>query len=604
MKKTALLLSSLMVLNSLRAQTIEAYPAHWWAGMKRNKVQVLLRNAAPFASSSVKTFYAGVRIEKAQALENPHYLAIDLVIAKDAKPGEAEFVIGKTKLKWKLKARRTDKGYAQGVNSSDLLYLLMPDRFSNGDPDNDRAPGMRDQSLNRDSVYYRHGGDLAGGINHLDYLQSLGVTALWMTPVLENDMPERTEHGYAITNHYKVDPRLGGNEMYKKLSDELHKRGMKLVQDAVYNHVGLYHDLAQDKPTKDWLHEWPTYVNTNWRDQTLFDPYVAQADKIKLTRGWFSPSMPDLNQENPLQANFLIQHALWCVEEFGVDAWRIDTYIYNNLEFMNRCNQALLDEYPNMLMFGEAFVHSTLSQAFNARNNFAVGFKSNLNGILDFQSLFYGIIPFLNDSKNGLWKFYEVTAQDFIYKNPNCSVTFLDNHDMSRFFTVAGEDVRKQKMGLGWLLTHRGIPHLYYGTEVLMKGNASPRDGNVRLDFPGGWTGDKKNAFTETNLTQNELSAIRFVKKLGQYRKNSSALRTGKFMHYAPDGGKYVYFRYDEKQTVMIILNPSSNPAEIKLADYAERTQSFSAATDVMNDQTVGSIFTVAPMSIMIAELK
>src|ERR1700722_8558189 len=343
-------------------------------------------------------------------------------------------------------ARREGNGtvYAQGVTSADFIYFLMPDRFSNGDPSNDRVPGLRDQSLNRDSIYLRHGGDMQGIIDHLDYLQSLGVTTLWMTPVLENDMPNRTEHGYAFTDHYTIEPRLGGAALYKRLADSLHRRGMKLIQDAVYNHVGLYHFLVQDLPEKSWLHQWPKYTQTNYRDQPLIDPHSSDIDKKITSDGWFTRQMPDLNQDNPDLAEFLIEHAIWCVETFGVDGWSIDTYIYNSLDFMNRCNKALIDEYPHITMFGETWVHGTANQAYFVRNLLNIPFKSNLPGATDFQCLFSGIqgaIKDTSDGGSGVSEMYNTLSNDFLYEDPMRNVIFLDNHDMTRFFSEIGEDV-------------------------------------------------------------------------------------------------------------------------------------------------------------------
>jgi glycosidase len=330
---------------------------------------------------------------------------------------------------YELKKRRPGKGtrFAQGVTSADFVYLLMPDRFSNGDENNDRLPGMKDQTLNRDSMYHRHGGDLQGVINHLDYLQDLGVTTVWMTPVIENDMANRTEHGYAFTNHYKVEPRFGGEVAYKKLSDALHGKGMKLIQDAVYNHVGIEHVTVADLPMKDWLHQWPKFTQTSYKDQPLMDPYASEGDKKVTSDGWFTTQMPDLNQNNPYVANYLIQHAIWSVEEFAVDGWRIDTYIYNDLAFMNRCNKALLDEYPALTMFGETWVHGTANQAYFTENNFNIPFKSNLPGVTDFQTNLYGIVPALNQNfgwTEGVNRLYQTLAQDFVYKKPLNHVYF------------------------------------------------------------------------------------------------------------------------------------------------------------------------------------
>lgn len=594
---------------SIVAQAQEMFPPHWFVGMKWNTVEVIVYAKTPFTAPGFKINYPGVTLQKAEVLENPKYAALTFAISTEAKSGSitVDYLQGKKKqqFNWSLKPRREGRGsvFAKGLSSEDVIYLLMPDRFSNGNPANDRIAGMKDQTLNRDSIYYRHGGDLQGVINHLDYLQSLGVTALWMTPVIENDMPERTEHGYAFTNHYKIDPRHGGDAAYKQLSDELHKRGMKLVQDAVYNHVGLYHFMVQDKPIKDWLHNWPTYTQTNYRDAVYFDPYVAASDRKVMTDGWFTPMMPDMNHEHPLVANFQIQHALWSVEEFGVDAWRIDTYIYNNLEFMNRCNQALLDEYPSIFMFGESWVQGNSNQAYFTENNLNVPFKCNVPGVTDFQSLFHGITPALENPYDGLNKLYLNYANDMLYKNPMNMVTFLDNHDLNRFFTQVKEDVQKQKMGMGWLLTSRGIPQLYYGSEVIMKGSTWPRDGWVRLDFPGGWPGDKKNAFTQEGLTADEKDVQNFVKAIGTFRKNSSAIKTGAMRQYAPKNGFYVYFRYDKQQTVMVILNPSDKAQNIKFTDYAEDTKNFINGRNVITNSTVENVFTVEPKTITILEL-
>jgi hypothetical protein len=406
MKKALSLFLLLFLAGNLIAQEYKIngiYPTHWWTGMKNKNLQLML-HGANIQENSFSISYPGVQLLKVNKPENRNYVFIDLTIAGTTKPGTLNIRIknpnGSGNIPFELKARRKGNGtaYAQGVRAQDLIYLIMPDRFSNGDYSNDRLPGYKDQSLNRDSMYHRHGGDIQGVINHLDYLQDLGVTTVWLTPVLENDMPHRTEHGYAITDHYTVDQRHGGNEAYRKLGDALHKRGMKLIQDAGYNHCGLHHIFVEDPPMKDWLHQWPKYTGTTYKDQPLFDPYGAPSDKKIMSDGWFTRQMPDLNQGNPYVANFLIQHAIWSVEEFGVDGWRIDTYIYNDLAFMNRCNKALTDEYPRITMFGETWVHGTAAQAYFARNTIDVPFKSNLIGVTDFQTNFYGIVPALNQN--------------------------------------------------------------------------------------------------------------------------------------------------------------------------------------------------------------
>lgn len=606
------LLAFILVLSvfSSQAQVTEIYPGNWWTGMKWNRVQLLLRSPVSLKDASVNINYPGIKKGAIHNFSNEKYITVDIDVAPSAKPGIVNIELDKNGIKntvkWELKERRKGNGtvYAQGVRSQDFIYLLMPDRFSNGDATNDRIPGMRDQSLNRDSIFLRHGGDLQGVINHLDYLRDLGVTALWMTPIIENDMPNRTEHGYAFTNHYKIEPRLGGATAYKKLSDELHSRGMKLIQDAVYNHMGLYNFLMQDPPADDWVHRWPQFTKPNYKDQVYFDPYVSKADKKQMSDGWFTEEMPDMNQSNPYVANFLIQHALWCVEEFGVDGWRIDTYIYVDPYFMNRCNKALKAEYPNITMFGESWVDGPANQAFFTRNNYDVNLKVNLPGTIDFQTLFKGIQPALTQAPRGVDQLYHTLGNDFLYLDPMSNVIFLDNHDMSRFFSVVSEDVRKQTIGILWLLTERGIPQMYYGTEILMKGISNP-DGWVRLDFPGGWEGDSKNAFTGQGLTEDEKSVQTLTRKMANYRKNSSAIGKGKLMHYVPKDGLYVYFRYDDKQTVMCIMNTANEKKQIDFNDYKERTGGFNKATNVITgeDLNINNNLAIAGMEMQVLEL-
>jgi len=589
MKVKCFVLFFLIFKLSTFAQSIKPYPTSWWVGMKWNKLQIMLHGDGVGNASSFSINYPGIQLKKINKVESKNYVFLDIVIAGTAKPGTVKIkpagLPDNTAVDFELKSRRKGS-FAQGVTSSDFIYLLMPDRFSNGDPSNDRIPGMKDQSLNRNEIFDRHGGDLQGIINHLDYLKDLGVTALWMTPVLENDMPNRTEHGYAFTDHYTIEPRIGGAVMYKKLSDELHNRGMKLIQDAVYNHVGLFHFTVQDPPMKDWLHQWPTLTQPNYKDQTLFDPHVAQVDKTKMVNGWFTSEMPDLNQDNPYVANFLIQHAIWCVEEFGVDGWRIDTYIYLSLDFMNRCNKALTDEYPKITMFGEAWVTGTANEAYFTQNNINSPFKSNLIGVTDFQCLFSGIQPTVKQAPDGVNNLYQTISNDFLYKNPMNNVIFLDNHDMTRFYSEVGEDIAKHKMGIAWLLTERGIPQMYYGTEILMKGIKNP-DGWVRLDFPGGWEGDTKNAFSKLGMSSDELAVQQYVKTFANFRKNSSALKTGKLTQFVPDQGVYVYFRYDQHQTVMCVMNTNDTQATIDLSRFRERMSGYTKALDV----ATGTVF-------------
>jgi glycosidase len=622
MKKISILLFAFCIFNFAFSQgsrnKAEVYPTNWWVGMKMNKIQLMFRITSetliiPHDKLVFECSSSDVKILKVHHPENRHYLFVDVEIAKNAKPQKVEFrFVGIQPNQWycdfELKPRRSGNGtaFAQGVRSQDLIYLIMPDRFANGDYSNDKVPGMRDQSLNRDSIWLRHGGDIQGVIDHLDYLKDLGVTTVWLTPVFENDMKRRTEHGYAITNHYKVDPRLGTNDLYRKLGDELHKRGMKLMQDAVYNHMGLYNFLQEDPPSKDWVHQWPEFTHPNYKDQTLFDPYVAEVDKKYQTDGWFDRIMPDINQKDPYFANFLIENAIWCVEEFGVDGWRIDTYIYCDLDFMNRCNKALTDEYPNITMFGECWVNGTANEAYFTQNNMNTKFKSNLIGVTDFQWLFYGISPAIKEGK--VDDLYQVLSNDFLYKNPMNNAIFLDNHDLTRFYSEVGEDIDKLKMGIGCLLTSRGIPEIYYGTEVLMSGAKGGKtgDGLLRKDFPGGWREDKGNKFTAAGRTEKENEIFNWTKVIANFRKNASAIKTGKLMQYVPQNGTYVYFRYDDKQTVMCVMNTSLKDITIDLSRFSERMNGFRKGFDPITGKEFGleNKMIAGPKSFLLVELR
>lgn len=616
--KKVLLLSICFYLCALnifaQSDAYKCYPTNWWTGMKWNKLQIMVHAENELNvwadKSTVQINYPGVKLVKINKPENRKYIFLDLEIAANAKPGiiKIDFVFIDLKdcfsLNYELKPRRKGNGslYAQGVTTKDFMYLIMPDRFSNGDESNDRVAGMRDQSLNRDTVFNRHGGDLRGVENHLDYLDKLGVTTIWLNPVIENDMPDRTEHGYAFTDHYKIDPRLGGDKAYQHLIDATHAKGMKLIQDAVYNHVGLYHFTVQDMPMKDWLHQWPAYTNTTYKDQTLFDPYASKKDVKQMVDGWFTRQMPDLNQENPYVANFLIQHALWTVENFGIDGWRIDTYAYNNLEFMNNCNKALMDEYPKLTMFGETWVHGVPNQSYFVQNNYNIPYKSNLQAPTDFQTL-WGITDAMTKDfgwTDGVNNLYTTLAQDFVYKDPTRNVIFLDNHDMARFYSVINENMDKYKSALSWLLTCRGIPQMYYGDELATTGTTSPNDGYVRLDFPGGWKNDPVNKFTIEGRTQTDQEIYQHLATLANFRKGSSALMYGKFMQYVPNDGVYVYFRYNNNQTIMVVMNTAKEEKQVSINNFAERTGGFTKFKNVitkeagdLTDFNIGSYKTV-----------
>lgn len=574
-------------------------PAFWWTGMKNPKLQLLVYGK-DISANSVAINYDGVKLVEVHKVENPNYLFLDLELSADVKPGKFPIVFSSNKKKqaefvYELKERVKNDQLHQGVNTKDFIYLIMPDRFANGDKTNDVVKGMNETALKRDSMFYRHGGDLQGIINHLDYLQELGVTTLWLNPVLENNQPKTSYHGYANTENYKIDPRFGTNELYKKLVDECHARGMKVIKDLVHNHFGTEHFTIKDLPMKNWIHQWPEYTKTTYREQVHFDPYVSKRDKDLMEKGWFDKHMADLDQTNVFVRNYLTQSHIWWIEYAGLDGFRLDTYAYNNLEFMADWAGKVTAEYPNFTFFGETWVHGVPNQAyFTEGNKINQGIDTKLQGVTDFQAL-WGINEALTGKfgwMDGLVRLYNVFANDYLYKDPTRNVVFLDNHDISRFYSVVGEDFNKYKSGIAWLLTTRGIPQFYYGTEILMKNYANP-DGLVRDDFPGGWQGDKSNKFTAAGRTSKENEAFNYVKKLANYRKNNDVLQTGKMMQFIPEEGIYVYFRYNDLKTVMVIMNSNAEEKILPTKRFAERILSSTAAKNVVTEEMINDIRTI-----------
>jgi glycosidase len=584
------------------ADTVKMYPSHWWVGMKNPQLQVMLQAPEIGKKTKVTLHYAGVKINKIQSPENTNYLFIDLLISPTTKPGILQLqcqdpVTKKTiTVSYSLLPRSLNKTIPvnQGVKASDLVYLIMPDRFSNGDASNDIVKEYKDTLCERENKFSRHGGDFKGILNQLPYLKELGVTSVWLTPVIENDMPRMNEwgnsvagyHGYWFTNHYEVDKRFGGNNGYKEFCQSLHQNGMKVIQDAVYNHVGNSHIFYLDPPMKDWFNSSQGTKQPNHREEVFFDPYASEEQKRQMLDGWFTPHLPDLNQRNPFLATFLIQHAIWTTEEYGIDAWRVDTYKYCEEKFMNDVNSSLLREFPALTILGEAWVNSMTGNAYFTANNIAAPFRHNPNGVLDFQTSF-AIMAGINEKfgwTNGVNKLYMTLAQDILYKNPMNNCMFLDNHDMDRIFSIADEDWSKFKMAVNWLYTLRGIPQLYYGTEVLMKNRKTSTDAMVREDFPGGWPGDapSKNLFTKAGRNNQQQMAFSYFSRLGQFRKNSSAIGTGKMMQYIPQDGLYLYFRYDTKQTVLVIANTGEKTVTPNWSLYKERVKDFTTLRDVI----------------------
>jgi neopullulanase len=613
MKKILLLFFSLNTFagfsQSPSVQRID--PTNWFVGMKNPKLQLMVYGKN-INDCEVKINYQGVTLEKVNKVENPNYLFLDLNIAPETQAGQFAVELSKTIKVQKGKKKfidqivkisqpyqlkpRTQK--PQEINSKDFVYLILPDRFSNGDPSNDKFADMADPESDRKSPFLRHGGDLLGIQNHLDYFVELGVTTLWLNPVIENNQPQTNEggamrsayHGYGFTDQYNVDKRLGGNDAYKKLIDAAHAKGLKIIQDAVYNHVGINHWILKDMPMKAWLNQWDKYTNTSYRDEPVVDVvHGNKSDFEVMQNGWFVPFLPDLNQKNPYVANYLIQHALWTVENFGIDGWRIDTYQYNDLPFMNRCNDALSNEYGKMFITGENAVSNIYSQAFHVKNNINLPFKANLPSANDFV-LEGAILEGLNqnfDWGKGLNKVYSVLSNDALYQDPNLNMTFLDNHDHDRFFSIVDEDFNKYKLGVGFLLTTRGVPQMYYGTENLTKNFKNPSDAEVRKDFEGGWADDKVNKFLSSGRTEKENEAFNFVKKIANYRKSSEALTVGKLTQYLPYDGIYVYFRHTDNKTAMIVMSQNKEDKTIDMQRFAENLKGFANAKNVLSDETI-----------------
>lgn len=585
-------------------------PMNWWAGMSNPNLQLLVHGNR-IGERQATLSYAGVKLKAVHKAENPNYLFLDLQISATAKPGS--FPIRFTKAgeqevtyTYALKARSKAANRAQGVTGKDVIYLLMPDRFANGDPSNDVVSTMRETGLHRDSMFSRHGGDILGLVNHLDYLKDLGVTTIWMTPEIENDEPQASYHGYAVTDYYKIDPRYGSNELYRQYVERCHSMGLKVIKDLVHNHIGTESYLIQDMPMKSWVHQWPVFTNSNFRDMAVMDPHGAPADKKKMLDGWFDRRMADLNENNPYVQNYLTQNHIWWVEYAGIDGFRLDTYPYNDAAYMADWAQKVQAEFPHLSIYGETLVWSAANQAFfTGGNTVNRGFDTHLPGVTDgvVKDAIYEALNGKPGWTDGVNRLYAVLAQDFLYQDAARNVIFLDNHDMSRLLSVVGEDINKYKSGMALLLTLRGIPQLYYGDEILMKNFSNP-DGLVREDFPGGWAGDKQDKFTAQGRSKKENDAFDYVRKLANYRKATPALQTGKLMQYIPENNIYVYFRYDGQKTVMVVYNSNDKEETLTTGRYSERIGRATQAQNVITGETtdLGSL-TLKPKSTLVLEL-
>ncbi len=582
-------------------------PMFWWVGMHNPDLQLIV-HGNDIASRKVELSYPGVKLVAVHKVENPNYLFLDLHISQTAAPGTFPIKFIKAGEKpltytYALKQRDRSPGRAQGVTNKDLIYLIMPDRFSNGDPSNDSFSNMRETGINRDSMFARHGGDIQGVMNHLDYLKDLGVTAIWLTPAIENDEPHASYHGYAVTDHYKIDPRFGTNELYKKFVEKCHSMGMKVVMDLVHNHAGTEGYTITDMPMKSWVHQWPKYTKSNFKYEAVMDPHGAAMDRKLMLNGWFDHRMADMNENNSYVQNFLTQNHIWWTEYAGIDGLRLDTYPYNDPGFMAKWAVDVKSEFPNLSIFGEVLTSVPIIQAyFTQGNTVNRGFDTHLPGITD-GAIKDAIADALNDKNGGVTHLYDLLAQDFLYQDATRNTIFLDNHDMSRILSVVGENISKYKSAMAMLLTLRGVPQMYYGDEILMKNLSNP-DGLVREDFPGGWAGDKSNKFTAAGRTEQENDAFNYVRKLANYRKNTPALQTGKMMQYIPEKGIYVYFRYNDKKTVMVVYNSSDDEQATATGRYFERIKGAKKAKNVITGEPIDlSKLTIPGKSTLVLEL-
>jgi neopullulanase len=574
-------------------------PPFWFTGMKNTSVQVLFHNKnVNIADYQANVQYAGVMLKETKKVENPHYLFLTLEISPEAKAGKipVTFTAGKKSFvyQYDLRAKSSEANRIQGFSTSDVLYLIMPDRFANGDVTNDSIAGMF-EGAHRDKPMGRHGGDLKGISNHLDYLKTLGVTALWLNPVLENNQKHSSYHGYAITDLYKVDRRFGTNEDYVAFVNKSHQQGIKVIQDMVMNHIGNDHWLMHDLPEKTWVHQFPEFTRSNYRGTVISDPYRSKRDEILMSNGWFDTTMPDVDQTNSLFATYLIQNTLWWIEYAGLDGIRMDTYPYPDKDFMARWMKEVRNEYPKFNIVGEAWLNNVTTTAYWQKDMANKdGYNSFLPSVTDFPFC-YAVPQALHEQggwDSGLARLYNLLSQDFIYPNANSNLTFLDNHDMTRYFLSCGKDLKKFKMGLTFLLTTRGIPQLYYGTELLMDGDGGYHP-NVRMDFPGGWKGDAANAFTKEGTTKEQNEAFDFLHTLLNWRKNAPVIHNGKLTHYIPEDNMYVYFRHNSDQTVMVVMNGNTTTKTLDTKRFAENIQGKTKGKNILTNEPVSNISTL-----------
>jgi glycosidase len=604
----------LFVSISLHAQDLRVEPLSWWTGMKNTQLQLMV-HGKDIKGSEIIAKRPGLKIVKVHSADSPNYLFIDCEITKNTPAGSYPIDIKKAgkvihHIDYVLKARDKNSANRPSYTTKDVIYLITPDRFANGDPRNDAAPGFREPNPARNEMYGRHGGDLKGISDRLDYIHDMGFTAIWSLPVQTNDQAKESYHGYAITDHYAIDPRFGTNNDYKNLADKARQKGIKLIMDVVLNHCGDGHWWMKDFPFKDWINFDGKFVSTTHRRETVQDPHVSKYDAKMQSEGWFVPAMPDLNQKNPFMAKYLIQNTIWWIEYAHLGGIRIDTYPYSEKQFAAQWSDAVLAEYPNLNLVGEEWSSNPIITSYWQKGKVnRDGFKSSLPALMDFP-LQNALTDAMNENDQdwgkGLNKIYSVLSNDLVYANPDNLVVFGDNHDMSRFYTQVKHDQALFRMGITFLMTTRGIPQIFYGTENLMSNPNSGEHGEIRGDFYGGWPGDAKDALTQRGFTADEKSTQDFFKKLLNWRKNNPVIHEGKLLHFGPENGVYVYFRYTNSGKVMIVLNKNTQEKVLDVARYTEMIKPGATMKEVLTDNqfTLGNQISIAGKTAMILEVK
>ncbi|OOG78337.1 glycoside hydrolase family 13 protein [Flavobacterium sp. A45] len=611
MKKIAVLF--ILIAHTLNAQISRIEPANWWVGMKLNQITLLVYGT-DIQNLEPEIKYQGVKIVKTEKVENPNYLFITINISPETVVGTAKINFKKNNKTiitkdFPLLARENNSANRASFTPKDAVLLIMPDRFANGDPKNDNTVGSLEKA-NRNNESGRHGGDIQGIINNLDYIQSLGYTQIWNTPLAENNMNNYSYHGYAATDFYKIDSRYGTNEQFKKLVTEAKKRNIGIIWDVVLNHCGSEYYFVKDLPMKDWLNFQETKNTTNHIKSTLLDPYATEKDKMGYTDGWFDTSMPDLNQRNPFMASFLIQNTIWWVEYAGLSGFREDTFSYADKDFLAKWTKTVLDEYPNFNIVGEEMTTVTELSAYWQKDKVNIdGYKCYLPSLMDF-ALTDNLVKSLttkNDWESTWKEVYKGMGQDYQYPNPNNLLIFPDNHDMDRIYSRLNKDLDNWKIAMTLYATMRGIPQFYYGTELLFTNEKSGNDGQRRADFFGGWSEDTKNAITGKGLDPKELEAQKYLSNLLNWRKNASVIHNGKFIHYAPEKNDvYVYFRYNDNEKVMVILNKNKEKVNLDMNKYNKMIPSTFKAKEIISNKeiSVNNTLEIAPKTALILEIQ